>query len=110
MRAEREFSTLEDTAALILRHWVLFVSILIVSVGASTSLAFGLDRIYRAETLLVPADQPGGQEGMSMLGGLGGLGGLGSLAELAGLSFMPQDDTYEYMAILTSYSFLTSFV
>ena len=107
MNSETEYSTLEDTIALIGRHRVLFLSIFVLSVGASIGLAFALDKFYRAETLLVPAEQQGQQNPAGLLGGLGGLGGL---ADLAGVNLGPQDRSYEYTAVLLSYSFLISFV
>ncbi len=107
MQAEKEFSTLEDTLSLIGRYRILFFSVLIITVSAATGLAFWLDKFYRAETLLVAAEQQGGADQASLLGGLAGLGGL---ADLAGINLGPQDKSFEHSAVLTSYSFLTSFL
>ena len=107
MKSEKEFATLDDTMALISRYRILFFSVVFTSLLAATALAFWLDKFYRAETLLVAAEQQGGQDQASLLGGLAGLGGL---ADLAGINIGPQDKSFEHSAILTSYSFLMSFV
>jgi hypothetical protein len=104
VRTDTEFSTLEDSLRLIGKHKVIFWLTLVSTVALSAGLALSLEDIFRAQAVLVPAGEEGGSNGASTLGGFG------SLAELAGVNIRPQDKSNEYIAVLTSYSFLKDFI
>lgn len=107
-RLEPDFRPREDLTqwVLLLIRWRwLVISIVVVSIGIATAIAFVVTPIYEAKTTLMPVEN-GGSSGM--MGG--GLGQLGGLAALAGLQGMRNRTETEAIALLKSRQFTEQFI
>jgi uncharacterized protein involved in exopolysaccharide biosynthesis len=88
-------------------RWWLVLSVVLFT-GLFAAAAFLSTRIYRASTVLVPANSGRGGLGESLSGSLGSLGGL---ASLAGINLGSSgSDTAEALAVLRSRQFTEAFI
>jgi len=89
---------------LLARKWWIVSSVLVFT-AALTAAAFLMTPIYRATTVLVPANTTQGSSG------LGALGQLGGIASLAGINVGPKGSmTDEALAVLKSRGFTEQFI
>ncbi len=104
-RDEDTIDSAEITAKLVEKRWWILGSVLLFTAGF-TAAAFIMTPIYRATTILVPANPGQSSGGMS-----GALGQLGGIASLAGINIGSKASvTEEALAVLRSRGFTERFI
>jgi uncharacterized protein involved in exopolysaccharide biosynthesis len=90
---------------LVSRHWRLLGAFALLGAALGVAVALLITPIYRAETILAPAPEPGQIAGIEALGGQ-----LGGVAGLLGLGSIGQSRTKEYIAALQSRLLTNKFI
>jgi uncharacterized protein involved in exopolysaccharide biosynthesis len=98
----KEEITLSELLTLLRQQIWLVVAIVVVAIGASVAYAKLATEWFRAEVLMIPAEQKNA-------GLAGGLGALGGLAGIAGIN-LGNDNTAEPVATLQSHEFIGAFI
>jgi uncharacterized protein involved in exopolysaccharide biosynthesis len=108
--AKDEFDDEIDLTLLVSRiwsgRWWVFAS-MVVFTAAFTAYALLAVPVYRAATVLIPANNDGNGLTSSLIGALGSLGGLSGLA---GINTGSGSDTEEALAVLRSRQFTETFI